>query len=107
MRKVLKTVLLAALAVLSGASMAFAAGKAPLPPEVKKFVALAAGFGIAIASATCGIAQGRAISSAMEGIGRNPEASGKILTPMIIGLAMIEALCIYSLVIALMLVTKI
>ncbi len=37
----------------------------------------------------------------MEGIARNPEASGKITVTMLIGLAMIESLCIYALVVAL------
>ncbi|WP_461393316.1 ATP synthase F0 subunit C, partial [Deferrisoma sp.] len=43
---------------------------------------------------------------ALEGIARNPAASGKLVTPMIIGLAMIESLVIYALVIALMIVLK-
>ncbi len=107
MKKTLKTLLLVLVAVLCGFSLAHAAEAGGLTPDVKKCIAIAAGFGMAIASAFCGLAQGRAISSAMEGIGRNPESSGKILTPMIIGLAMIEALAIYSLVIELMLVTKI
>lgn len=40
---------------------------------------------------------GRAISAAMEAIGRQPEASGKIQLAMIIGAAFIEALTIYAL----------
>ena len=107
MKRIIKTALFAAVAVLFGVSMAHAAGKAPIPADVKKYIALAAGFGMAIASGLSALAQGRAITAAMEGIGRNPESAGRILTPMIIGLAMIEALCIYSLVIELMLVTKI
>lgn len=62
-----------------------------------------AGFGIAIAAFGCGIAQGLGLKSAVEGIARNPEASGKIMTTMLIGLAMIESLCIYALVVALIL----
>ena len=64
----------------------------------------AAGFGIAIAAFGCGIAQGLGQRSAVEGIARNPEASGKIMTTMLIGLAMIESLCIYALVVALLLI---
>ncbi|MEW5736079.1 MAG: ATP synthase F0 subunit C [Thermodesulfobacteriota bacterium] len=63
-----------------------------------------AGFGIAIAAFGCGIAQGLGLKSAVEGIARNPEASGKIMTTMLIGLAMIESLCIYALVVALLLI---
>mgnify|MGYP000589273628 CR=1 FL=1 len=41
------------------------------------------------------------LKGATEGIARNPGASGKITTTLIIGLAMIESLCIYALVVAL------
>ena len=69
--------------------------------------ATAAGFGIGIAAFGCGIAQGIGLKGAVEGIARNPEASGKITVTMLIGLALIESLCIYALVIALMLLLKI
>lgn len=64
----------------------------------------AAGFGLAIAASMCGIAQGLGLKSAVEGIARNPEASGKVTVTLLIGLAMIESLCIYALVIALILI---
>jgi F-type H+-transporting ATPase subunit c len=66
--------------------------------------ATAAGFGIAIAAFGCGIAQGLGLKAAVEGIARNPESSGKVTVTMLIGLAMIESLCIYALVISLMLI---
>jgi len=62
--------------------------------------ALAAGLGIGIAAFGCGMGQGRATAAALEGIARNPNAAGKILVPMIIGLALIESLAIYALIIA-------
>ncbi|HYB98364.1 MAG TPA: ATP synthase F0 subunit C [Candidatus Limnocylindrales bacterium] len=67
------------------------------------------GAGIAIAGAAfgCALGQGRAVASAMESIGRNPNSADRIQTPMIIGLAMIEALAIYALVIAFFLQGKI
>ena len=68
--------------------------------------ATAAGFGIGIAAFGCGIGQGLGLKGAVEGIARNPEASGKVTVTMLIGLAMIESLCIYALVIALMLLLK-
>ncbi len=68
--------------------------------------ATAAGFGIAIAAFGCGIGQGLGLKSAVEGIARNPESSGKVTVTMLIGLAMIESLCIYALVIAFMLMGK-
>ena len=60
---------------------------------------LTAGFAMGIGSLGTAIGQGLAVKSAVEGISRNPGASGKILTNMLIGLAMIESLAIYVLVI--------
>ncbi len=65
------------------------------------YAVIAAGFGIGIAAFGTGIGQGLAVKSSVEGIARNPEASGKITVTMLIGLAMIESLCIYALVVAL------
>jgi F-type H+-transporting ATPase subunit c len=61
----------------------------------------AAGFGMGIAAFGTGIGQGIAVQKSVEGIARNPEASGKITVTMLIGLAMIESLAIYALVVAL------
>lgn len=74
---------------------------------VKTALALAAGLGIGIASFGGTLGQGKAASSALEGIARNPESAGKVMTPMIIALAFIESLVIYSLVIAFLLQKKI
>jgi len=60
---------------------------------------IAAGFGMAIGSFGTGLGQGLAIKSAVEGVARNPGASGKILTTMMIGLGMIESLAIYVFVV--------
>ena len=61
--------------------------------------------GVVIAIATIGpsIAQGMAVNGAMQGISRQPEAAGTIGTNLIIGLAFIESLAIYALVVALLL----
>src|SRR5512137_488466 len=75
--------------------------------NVKTFIALAAGFGIAIASFGGALGQGKAIAAGLEGIARNPSAQNKIFIPMIVGLALIESLVIYALVIAFVLVGKI
>lgn len=53
-------------------------------------------FGLAALGAGFGL--GKAVGSALEAIGRQPEASGKIMTAMIIGAALIEALAIYGLI---------
>ena len=66
--------------------------------------AFAAGFGIAIAAFGCGLGQGMGLKAAVEGIARNPESSGKVTVTMLIGLAMIESLCIYALVVSLILI---
>jgi len=63
------------------------------------WVAVAAGLAMAIASAGCGLGQGRAAASATEGIARNPSARAGIQTALIIGLAFIESLAIYTLLI--------
>ncbi len=58
------------------------------------------GYPIALGMAAIGsaIGLGRAVGSAMEAMGRQPEAIGKIQTAMIIGCAFIEALTIYALI---------
>ncbi|HSL99168.1 MAG: ATP synthase F0 subunit C [Candidatus Deferrimicrobiaceae bacterium] len=107
-RKVSFTFLLALLFV-AVAAVAFAAEEgaaAGMSDSVKTFIALAAGFGIAIASFGGALGQGRAIAAGLEGIARNPSAQPKIFIPMIVGLALIESLVIYSLVIAFILVGK-
>jgi F-type H+-transporting ATPase subunit c len=70
-------------------------------------IALGAGLGIGLAALGGGIGQGRAAGSALEGIARNPGAASQIRGPMILGLALIESLVIYALIIALLLVLKV
>lgn len=67
---------------------------------------LAAGIAIAGAVLGAGTGQGRAAASAYEAIGRNPQVADKILTPLIIGLALIEFQTILAFVIAILLVNK-
>ncbi len=76
-----------------------AAGAAWLGP----FTVVAAGIGMALAAGLCGLGQARAIAAALEGMARQPGAAGRIQTAMIIGLALIESLAIYTLVIAIIL----
>jgi F-type H+-transporting ATPase subunit c len=70
-------------------------------------IAIAAGFGIGIAALGGSLGQGRAAAAALDGIARNPGAAGQIRGPMILGLALIESLVIYALIIALLLVLKV
>jgi F-type H+-transporting ATPase subunit c len=62
-----------------------------------------AGFALAIATSVASLAQSRAIMSALDAIGRQPSAAPRIQIAMIIGLALIESLAIYVLLIALIL----
>ena len=70
-------------------------------------LAIASAIVLGVAAYGGAAAQGKAAAAALEGIARNPEASDKLFTPMIIGLALIESLVIYAFVIAFLLQGKI
>ena len=72
-----------------------------------KIIGLAAGLGIGIAAFGGALGQGRAAAAALDGIARNPGAADKLFTPMILGLALIESLVIYSLIISILLIGKV
>lgn len=55
-------------------------------------------FAMALASGLCALGQGRAISAAAEGVARNPGAAGKIQTLLLLGLAFIESLALFTFV---------
>ncbi len=117
-KKVIVTVVLAFAGMVLMASPSFAEGTHTNKAEIsstansdndftmKKFIALAAGLGIGIAVFGGALGQGRASAAALEGIARNPGASGKMFVPFILALALIESLVIYALVISFMLVGK-
>jgi F-type H+-transporting ATPase subunit c len=63
--------------------------------------------GLGIAALGGGLGQGRAAAAALEGIGRNPEASGKIFLPWILSLVFIESLVLFTFAICFMLQGKI
>ncbi len=69
-------------------------------------VAIAAGLGLGIAALGGSLGQGKAAAAALEGVARNPAASGKLLLPLILSLAFIESLTIYALVISFQLLGK-
>ncbi|MFT3921252.1 MAG: ATP synthase F0 subunit C [Myxococcales bacterium] len=91
------------------ASSAFAQEAAGSSNEwsVKTWGLLAAGLGMALAAFGGALGQGKAAAAALEGIARNPSASDKLFTPMILGLALIESLVIYSLVISILILNKV
>lgn len=103
-RKVLAFLSVSIISILA-ASSAFAQEAADAAESTGGDVglkALAAGLAIGLAAFGGSMGQGRAAGAALEGIARNPNASGKIFTPFILGMALIESLVIYALVIAFM-----
>ena len=97
----------AAAVVVLTASPAFAQTADIARIDRDKWLGLAAALAIGLSALGGAIGQGRAAGSALEGIARNPQASGKIFVPMIVGLALIESLVIYGLLIAFQLFGKI
>lgn len=86
--------------VLAFAAMAMAqtpAGGAA--PVGNWWVSVSAGFGMAIASGLCGLAQAKAIAGCAEGMARNPGATAAIRFALLLGLILIESLALYTLVI--------
>ncbi|MDP2276865.1 MAG: ATP synthase F0 subunit C [Nitrospirota bacterium] len=104
MRKIISVILMALTFVCLFAPFVFAEeakAAASGDSSVKAMAALAAGLAIGIAALGTGIGQGLGLSKACEGAARNPGATGKIQLLLIIGLAMIESLAIYALLVAL------
>lgn len=96
--------------VLVYASLAFAQGegdaKAMAVASNSGLIALGAGLGIGMAAIGAAFAQGRAASTALDGIARNPGAADRVQGAMIIGLALIESIMIFAFLITLFLTLK-
>jgi F-type H+-transporting ATPase subunit c len=110
MKKSLMYVLLAMVLVIVTAPFVFAAPEAAAAPggvvDYTKAIIIGtslfvAGLAIAFGTLGTGLGMGNGLNGATNAVGRNPEAQGKILLTMMVGLAMIESLAIYALVIAL------
>jgi F-type H+-transporting ATPase subunit c len=86
--------LLAAALVL--ASPMFAQGNAAPATDNHYWIWIASGFSMAIASGLCGLAQGKAVAAACDGMGRNPGAAAAIRFALILGLVFIESLALYT-----------
>ena len=96
---------LAALVVLFIASpAAFAQAPEAAGAGAGGMAAIGAGLAIGLSALGAALGQGRQGAAALEGIARNPQAAGKIQTPMIIALAFTEALALYGFVIGIMIV---
>lgn len=94
---------------LLATGMAMAAEGAAVAGADSKSVAIAISAGLAVAIAAFGAAlgQGRVGASAMESIGRNPNAADRLFLPLVLTLALLEALALYGFVIAIILTGKI
>ena len=100
-----RSLILAGLAVLAVPGLALAQSPAAAPSSslVGPYAVLVAGFAMAFAAGLCALGQGRAVASAVDAMARQPGAAARIQTAMIIGLALIESLAIYVLVVAMIL----
>ncbi len=74
-----------------------------VPADVISMIAIGSAIGMGLAALGTGIGMGFGLKGACEGTARNPDVSGKITVTMLIGLAMIESLAIYTLVVDLIL----
>ncbi len=99
-----RSLMLALVAVFAFPGLAAAQGPAAATGGwVGPFAVIAAGIGMALAAGLCGLGQGRAVAAAVDAMARQPAAAARIQTAMIIGLALIESLAIYVLVVAMIL----
>ncbi len=107
MKKVLSTALLTVLTLCLWAPLVLAADGGDTKFSVGAYLALGSGLAMGLAVLGGGIGQGIAAAAALEGIARNPGASTKIFTPMLLGLAFIESLVLFTLLIAFLLQAQI
>ncbi len=108
-KTVLRMAVLAGLLIIALPAIAMASDEAAASGGfLKEFgLALGAGLGLGLAAFGGGLGQGKTAAAALEGIARNPGASDKMFVPMIIGLALIESLVLYTFIIAIFLQAKI
>ncbi|HET9741123.1 MAG TPA: ATP synthase F0 subunit C [Terriglobales bacterium] len=97
MRK--STFFMIATAILTIASPLYAQTAGGTGATFNWAVPIGAAIGMGIASGLCGLGQGRATASAAEALARNPGARPGIMFALILGLALIESLALYTLVI--------
>jgi len=93
--------------VLAASAAMAAEGVATVGDAKSGAIAISAGVAVAIAAFGAALGQGRVGASAMESIGRNPNAADKLFLPLVLTLALLEALALYGFVIAIILTGKI
>jgi F-type H+-transporting ATPase subunit c len=95
-----------AIVILSVAMPSYAQGGEAASTSFYWAIPLGAGAAIGIAAGLCGLGQGKATASAVEAMARNPGARPGIFIFLLLGLALIESLALYALVIAFQLIGK-
>ncbi len=108
MKKAAVVVLALVAVMMIIAPAAFAQGAAPAEkaPLNATALAIAAGFGVAIAAFGGGLGQGRIAAAACEGIARNPGAGGGVRAAMLLGLVFVETLTLFTFVMGIILFLK-
>jgi F-type H+-transporting ATPase subunit c len=91
----------------AGLALAAAESAAAVDSQAKAAIAIASGVAVAIAAFGAALGQGRVGAAAMESIGRNPNAADRLFLPLVLTLALLEALALYGFVIAIILNGKI
>ena len=95
----IKKLLFLALFLMICASPIFAQGTTGSGVSAGELKFVGAAVGMAIASGLCGLGQGKAVASSAEAVARNPGARAGIQTLLVLGLAFIESLAIFTLLI--------
>jgi F-type H+-transporting ATPase subunit c len=98
MRKTMMYLFLIMTVLLMAAPVYAQGGASPTLPNWAPFIG--AGIGMGVAAGLCGLGQGKATGSAVEAMARNPGARPGIFIFLLLGLALIESLALYMLVIA-------
>jgi F-type H+-transporting ATPase subunit c len=92
--------------LVPSSALAQAAGAASNTFDMQAAATIGASLAIGLAVLGGALGQGRAAAAALEGISRNPGATARIQTPMIIGLALIESLVLFAFAVAFLLQSK-
>jgi len=100
MRKTIVLIFMTVLVMLVAMPVYAQAPAKTVPDQGYWSLAVGAGIGLGIAAGLCGLGQGRATGSAVEAMARNPGARPGIFIFLLLGLALIESLALYALVIA-------
>ncbi|MFC1890356.1 ATP synthase F0 subunit C [Thermodesulfobacteriota bacterium] len=103
MKKVLTGLVFSMLTIMLLPAILFASEEGAAAGLSASWIALATGGLMGIAALSGTMAMGKTISTALEGIGRNPGSADKMFVPMIIGLALIESVVLYAFIIAIFL----